>query len=78
VKVWSHRRGVDGFGAGCQRHLDLEDVSMTEELAHGVVAPAEHCDLTEVLDAAATCIARPSLSQAKTLQQLNALRGRQK
>jgi GTPase Era involved in 16S rRNA processing len=51
-------------------------VNANEEPGHSVLAAVEYSDLTEVLDAAADCIARPSLSQAKTLERLNVLRGR--
>jgi GTPase Era involved in 16S rRNA processing len=67
---------VDEFDTHRQPHLDLENVSTTEELGDSVLATAENCDLVEVLDAAANCISRPSSSEAKALQRLNALRGR--
>jgi GTPase Era involved in 16S rRNA processing len=51
-------------------------VNANEEPGHSVLAVVEYSDLTEVLDAAANCIARPSLSEAKTLERLGSLRER--
>ncbi len=51
-------------------------MSATEQIGHSISRTAQERGLAKVLDQAATCISRPSASQAKTLDRLNSLRER--
>ena len=51
-------------------------MSATEQIDHSVLKTAQDRGLAEILAEAATCIGRPSISQATTLDRLNSLRER--